>query len=137
MTARTITLSGADSILKGNYTAGSAGWQIKGDGNAEFNNVTIRGTLATCTISSGNTITVIGNLESNTYSGGVSGWKLFGGDGSAIFRTTITTFGINASTIVCQNIQLTRVYFGDTSHFLYLSGSVLYYFDGSTSHALY
>lgn len=61
MTARTITLSGSDSILKGNFTEGSAGWQIKGNGDAEFNNVTIRGVLAACTIESGQILDVKGS----------------------------------------------------------------------------
>jgi hypothetical protein len=32
-------------IASANYVAGSAGWMIDGDGNAEFNNVTVRGTI--------------------------------------------------------------------------------------------
>ena len=32
-------------IQSANYSAGSAGWQIDSDGNAEFNNVTVRGEL--------------------------------------------------------------------------------------------
>lgn len=43
---QTIILNGSTSILKSSgFVAGSAGWQIKGDGTAEFNNVTIRGAL--------------------------------------------------------------------------------------------
>lgn len=36
-----------DSIQSPNYIAGSAGWAIKRDGSAEFNNVTVRGKFAT------------------------------------------------------------------------------------------
>ena len=43
MTSRTITLSGSDSVIQGNYTAGSAGWKIDGNGDAEFNSVTVNG----------------------------------------------------------------------------------------------
>lgn len=32
-------------IQSSNYVSGSAGWHIDGDGNAEFNNVTVRGTI--------------------------------------------------------------------------------------------
>lgn len=63
MTSRTITLSGTDSIIKGNYSAGTSGWQIKGNGDAEFNDVTIRGTLAACTVGTGQTLSVVGTLQ--------------------------------------------------------------------------
>lgn len=47
ITSQTITLgNNSSSIIKSsNYSAGSAGWQIRGDGVAEFQNVTVRGTL--------------------------------------------------------------------------------------------
>lgn len=46
ISGQTIILNGSTSILKSsNFVAGSAGWQIKGDGVAEFNNVTVRGAL--------------------------------------------------------------------------------------------
>jgi len=46
ITGKTIIISGADGILKSsNYAAGSAGWQVKGDGNAEFNTVIVRGNI--------------------------------------------------------------------------------------------
>jgi hypothetical protein len=44
--AQTIIMNGSSSILKSsNYIAGSSGWQIRGDGSAEFSDVTVRGTL--------------------------------------------------------------------------------------------
>lgn len=45
--AYTITLlNSSSSILKsGNYSSGSAGWAIDGAGNAEFNTVTVRGSM--------------------------------------------------------------------------------------------
>lgn len=36
---------GAGEIESSNYSAGSAGWQIDGAGNAEFNNITARGII--------------------------------------------------------------------------------------------
>ncbi len=55
ITSQTITLgNNSSSIIKSsNYSAGSAGWQIRGDGEAEFQNVTVRGTLNAGDISSG------------------------------------------------------------------------------------
>lgn len=68
ITAKTITLSNsASSILKsGNYSAGSAGWQILGNGNAEFNDVTIRGTLSTSTITGNLTMDGTGQIRTNS-----------------------------------------------------------------------
>ena len=44
--AHTITLAGTNSIIQSsNYVAGSEGWQIKGDGSAEFDSTVIRGGL--------------------------------------------------------------------------------------------
>ena len=44
--AHTITLNGINSILKStNYSAGSAGWKIAGNGDAEFASAIIRGTI--------------------------------------------------------------------------------------------
>lgn len=44
----TVNLSGAGAIMQSsNFVAGSTGWQILGNGNAEFNNLTIRGSLST------------------------------------------------------------------------------------------
>lgn len=47
-TANTISIDGSGAmplIKSSNYSAGSAGWQIEGDGDAEFNDVTVRGTI--------------------------------------------------------------------------------------------
>ncbi len=55
MTAQTITLSNSasSSIESATFSAGSAGWQILGDGNAEFNEITVRGALEAATIDIG------------------------------------------------------------------------------------
>jgi hypothetical protein len=37
--------SASNTLKSGNFSTGVSGWQITGDGNAEFNNVTARGTL--------------------------------------------------------------------------------------------
>jgi hypothetical protein len=38
----------ASGSIQGNYSAGSAGWCIGNGGSAEFNDVTVRGTVCTC-----------------------------------------------------------------------------------------
>lgn len=46
ITGETIVLSGGAAILRSsNYVAATSGWSIEGDGDAEFNNVTVRGTI--------------------------------------------------------------------------------------------
>jgi hypothetical protein len=41
----TVTVASGSDIESSNYVAGTSGWQIDGAGNAEFNNVTVRGQL--------------------------------------------------------------------------------------------
>jgi len=44
-TEGTVSPAVPGDIKTSNYTAGSAGWKIDGDGSAEFNDVTVRGTV--------------------------------------------------------------------------------------------
>jgi hypothetical protein len=46
ITSGGLTLNGTPSIKSNNYSAGSAGWIIKGDGSVEFSSGTFRGSLA-------------------------------------------------------------------------------------------
>jgi hypothetical protein len=89
LSSRTITLSGSDAIIKGDYSAGSSGWKIDGNGNAEFNDVTIRGELAACTISSGNSLDLIGSIfqyENSTDTYPVLSLTTYDSQGRIIFR---------------------------------------------------
>ncbi len=43
ISAQSITLASGGSIQSSDFVVGSAGWQILGNGNAEFGNVTVRG----------------------------------------------------------------------------------------------
>lgn len=53
--AHTINLNGANSIIQSsNYSTGVSGWQIKGDGSAEFDSTHIRGNLDANSITVGN-----------------------------------------------------------------------------------
>jgi hypothetical protein len=66
--AQTISLNGSSSILRSSgYVAGSAGWQIRGDGVAEFRNATIRGVLNASDITGG-TLSV-DRISANSISG--------------------------------------------------------------------
>lgn len=81
-------------IQSANFVAGSAGWQIKANGDAEFNNITIRGTFKTA--STGR------RVEIGT-SGDVTSAKFFSGDVNEDAPGRITT---EAGT----GIQLFRLY---------------------------
>jgi len=77
------TLDGSGEIVasgqlaSANYLAGSTGWAIDGDGNAEFNDITARGEIGTG-----------GALVSSNYVAGVSGWAI-DGDGDAEFNSAL------------------------------------------------
>jgi len=62
------TAGGVPYIESTNYSAGSTGWRIDNDGNAEFNNVIVRGTIYASggEISGGLTITSGGYIKAGT-----------------------------------------------------------------------
>jgi len=105
LNAVTISLgtTGSNGIIKSsNFSAGSAGFQISGDGSAEFNNVTVRGTIATATISSGGILTVSGAIHSNGFVAYSVGWELTG-SGNAFFNTIYCNTSIYGGTTVEAN----------------------------------
>jgi hypothetical protein len=84
----TISLSAGGIIKSTAFTAGSDGWQIESDGTAEFNDVTVRGTLSTTTVRETITVgasAITGDIRSFGYTAGTSGWQIES-DGSAEFN---------------------------------------------------
>jgi hypothetical protein len=72
--AHTINLDGATSILQSKgFVTGETGWRIKGNGQAEFLDMLIRGQ-----------IDAGGDLKSSNYIEGTQGWRIKG-DGTAEF----------------------------------------------------
>ena len=138
LNAKTITLgtAGGDSIIKsGNYVPGSAGWQIKADGTAEFSNVIVRGTIATCTLSSGNILNVVGEIQSNNYTGlpPYPGWRI-SGTGWGIFHDV----NITGELIVYDRIILPYAKSGTYSSISTPDGYALIWTDkDGVSHNLY
>ena len=75
ISSQTIILNTDSAIIKSsNFVSGTSGWQIKGGGNAEFNDVTVRGTiyassgefagtLKATNIKAGSTLTVNGTIS--------------------------------------------------------------------------
>ena len=72
------------SISSTGFEPGSSGWRIRGDGDAEFNNVTIRGTL------DGVSGTFSGSLSgaSGTFGGSITGGSISIGSGGAAFNVS-------------------------------------------------
>ena len=90
ITTGSITLStvngGSGSIQSADYSAGSDGWKINSAGDAEFNNVTIRGNLDACSIGSGKTLTLNGLINcGNVVIDGSSGTIIIDGAGDIKF----------------------------------------------------
>lgn len=79
-------LTAGDGSIGGNlksitFTSDSVGWLLQPNGNSEFNNTVVRGTVyASAGNIGGNTIDSTG-MQSPGYSAGVSGWRL-GSDGN-------------------------------------------------------
>lgn len=102
ITAETIVLDGASGVLQSsNYVAGTSGWRILGDGSAEFNNVTVRGTIhATAGTIGGltitNDITLAGGVLYNKASNprvrlDSNGFSVLNGAGTAVGSLTFDT----------------------------------------------
>jgi hypothetical protein len=76
------TDGGASTLSSGNYIAGTTGWQIQSDGDAEFNGATLRGGAITGTSfstgDSGNRI----EIADSTFSGSGYSFVNFYGDGT-------------------------------------------------------
>jgi hypothetical protein len=68
-----VTAITTEAIASSDFATGVAGWQIHGDGSAEFNDVTVRGDIVTSSITATRTDNKITNgaFESN-----VSGWTI-------------------------------------------------------------
>jgi uncharacterized protein YjbI with pentapeptide repeats len=134
--AQTISLNGSSSILRSsNYVAGSAGWQIRGDGVAEFASAAIRGTLTADRISGGtlnfstftasnisassiNTGTLNGtnvtvtNLNATNITTGTLNGVLVG---SGVSGSNITTGTLNASLVNVTNLNASNINTGNLS----------------------
>jgi len=89
LTAGTVLVRSA--IQSQNYIQGSTGWKVAQDGSAEFNNVTVRGTVTGSTINGG-------TITGSTINGGtITGTTISGG---TVTGTTINGGTINGSTII-------------------------------------
>ena len=123
----------AGSIAVGEYAqstgfvTGSSGWQIKGDGTAEFSGVIVRGTIYASAGTIGGINIGADYIRSTNFVAGVSGWRLKD-DGSAEFdaatiRGTLTTAqiqvgaatGSSAATYTSSSIAITAGDFDKSS----------------------
>lgn len=76
-------------ISSASYVPGTQGWHINAAGNAEFNNVTVRGTVYATAGSIGGILIGSGVVQSANYSWNSSGFYL-GSDGAAYFNNVRT-----------------------------------------------
>lgn len=137
-----IVLAGADGLLRSdNYDPGVAGWAIDGDGDAELNSVTVRGTVDASTITAsdiqGGTISgsriegssvIVGAklrsinkvdnsagggnaIESTTFTSGSDGWQI-AANGDAEFNSVVVRGTVDASTITASTITGSTIHAG-------------------------
>lgn len=75
------------TLRSDDFTAGSAGWSIDGDGNVEFNSGTFRGSItAGSVVTGGITVAPGGSMSSSNYVADTSGWQVTG-TGDAEFNS--------------------------------------------------
>lgn len=100
--AQAITVNGSSGLIKSsNYAAGTSGWQIKGDGSAEFQNVTVRGSLNASDLSAGTLdIARIANLS-------ITSAKI-----ASLSADKLTAGTINANTISVINLHADQLTVG-------------------------
>jgi len=104
--SQTISLNGVSSILKSsNYVAGSTGWQIRGDGYAEFRNVTIRGFLNASDLSGGTLDASVVNVA-NLNAGSITTGTL---DCAQFNVTNLSASSINTGTLNCSQFNVTNL----------------------------
>jgi hypothetical protein len=63
-------------IQSTNYSSGSTGWSINKNGNAEFSNAVVRGTIYASAGAIGGSVIESDKVKSSNYSAGVNGWML-------------------------------------------------------------
>jgi hypothetical protein len=121
--AETITLNGSSSILRSsNYVAGSAGWQIRGDGVAEFASAAIRGTLTADRISGGTL-----NFSNFTASN-ISASSIMTG---TLDASSVTVRNLNADTISANAITTAKINGSAVTTDKILAGAVSFSIAGS------
>ncbi len=87
-----LVIGGAGYLKSSNYSAGSAGFIVNGDGSAEFNNVTVRGTLDFAHITK-QSLSVL-NSE---LAGGITSNKITSVDAGTISAGTLTSCDIRTA----------------------------------------
>ena len=100
--AQTINMSGISSIIQSsNFSTGVAGWRIRGDGSAEFQNVTIRGALNASDLTSG--LLSIARLQD----GSITDAKIGNISANKITVGTLSADRIAAGTITANKLSFT------------------------------
>lgn len=82
-----VTAITTEAIASSDFATGVAGWQIHGDGSAEFNDVTARGDIVTSSITATRTDNKITN---GTFETNVSGWTI--NNAAAVSLSTVNDY---------------------------------------------
>jgi len=88
------------AIQSTNYVPGTDGWRIEMDGTAEFNNVTVRGTIESSVVSAG-------EVQSSNYVAGSAGWRL-AANGTAEFNGNLVTSLVDGKVHVGSLVDTTN-----------------------------
>ena len=126
ITAQEIVLDtdGSAAVLKSsNYSAGSAGWKIDSDGNAEFNDVTVRGALITGSGSDLNADYIsAGTITAIDFKTASSGWRVEIGPGIGNPHT-VTVYDDSGTRTTLLGSGVLYLYDGDGNETIGLIGS--------------
>ncbi|MBB7042959.1 phage tail protein [Escherichia coli] len=93
----------AQQIQSSNYVSGSAGWMINKNGNAEFNNVTVRGTVFA---SSGE---FSGVVKAKSFEGGICSGTTGTRNSSGTITINITPMGANSTLLLFVSVYVAGV----------------------------
>ncbi|HCP2531701.1 TPA: DUF1983 domain-containing protein [Escherichia coli] len=93
----------AQQIQSSNYVSGSAGWMINKNGNAEFNNVTVRGTVYA---SSGE---FSGVVKAKSFEGGICSGTTGTRNSSGTITINITPMGANSTLLLFVSVYAAGV----------------------------
>lgn len=112
MKGKEIVISHEGVIRSESYSVGSLGWQINADGSAEFNDVTVRGTIEATSGELG-TLNVVGTLnlvspgivQSSNYIAGATGWQI-SSSGAAEFNDVTVRGTVVATTGTLTNLTI-------------------------------
>lgn len=105
-------------MASSNFSPGSAGWRIRGNGQAEFNDVTVRGAITGSTITGSTFTSTWASQKIVINSGAIEGYSGFSGESPSMFNPA--TYGGRPSLSVSGGSSSSYPYSG---RLLFMAGS--------------